>query len=59
MPVRTARSGVDLHLTYRRARGSNGSIRAHRASSSHGVVMRDRLPVGHAKAPRREKKDKS
>ena len=63
MPVRTARSGIGLRPAYRRCRdgraGRSGSIRAQSASSSNGLVMRDRLPVGHAKIPRRDQKYKS
>lgn len=63
MPVRTARSGIGLRPAYRRLRGRrggrSGSIRAHRASSSNGLVMRDRLPVGHAKVPSHDQKYKS
>jgi len=63
MPVRTARSGIGLRPAYRRLRGGrggrSGSIRAHSASSSSGLVMRDRLPVGHAKVPSHDQKYKS
>ena len=63
MPVRTARSGIGLRPAYRRFRGgrtgSTGSIRTHRASSRSGLVIRDRLPVGHAKVPRHDQKYKS
>ena len=63
MPVSTARSGIGLRPAYRRWRegraGKTGSIRAHRASSSKGVVMRDRLPASHAKVPRCDQQYKS
>ena len=52
-----------LHPVYRRCRdgraGRSGSIKAQSASLSNGLVMRDRLPVGHAKVPRRNQKYKS
>lgn len=55
MPVNTARSGIGLRPAYRRFRrrrfGSSGSMRFQRSSSSNGLVMRGRLPVGHAKVP--------
>lgn len=55
MPVKTARSGIGLRPAYRRRRerrfGSRGSMHVHNSSSSKGLVMPDRLRVGHAKVP--------
>jgi hypothetical protein len=38
--------------------GSNGSIRAHRASSINGLAMGDRLAIGHVTVPSRDRKYK-
>ena len=55
IPVKAARSeigGRPMRWPRRRRRfGSNGSIRAQRASSMRRWDMRDRLAVGHAKVP--------
>ena len=63
MPVRTARSGIGLRPAYRRWRerrfGRSGSIRFHNSSSINGLVMHDRLLVGHAKVPSSRSKYKS
>jgi hypothetical protein len=55
IPVRTARSGIGARPAYRRFRarrfGKSGSIRFHRASSSKGCGMPDRLRIGQATVP--------
>jgi hypothetical protein len=55
MPVSAARSetrGRPIVLNrFRGGFGSNGAIRAHRASSIRGLAMRDRLAVGHRTVP--------
>ncbi len=55
MPVSTARSGIGARPAYWRLRarrvGKSGAIRVHKASSSKGCGMPDRLRVGQATVP--------
>ena len=55
IPVRTARSGIGARPAYCRSRrrrfGSNGSIRAHNASSMRTWGIADRLTLGQATVP--------